>query len=206
MPAKPKPTAKKPTAKKRASRTTKRAVAPKSNKSAAKPARKAAAKPARKPAAKLAKPAKPAVKPAKPAAPKPKLLSGGNPQIAKGDGDASVQAWLAAAPEWKGELARRLDAIITKTVPHVRKAVKWNSPFYGVDGLGWFLTMHCMTEYVKVAFFRGAELTPPPPVASKQKYVRYLDIRANDFGSQPTEAQFIDWVQQASARKGWEMK
>ena len=87
---------------------------------------------------------------------KPKLLSGGNPQIAKADGDAPVQAYIAAMPGWKRDVGRRLDALITRTVPGVRKAVKWNSPFYGMEGQGWFLNFHCFTRYVKVAFFRGA--------------------------------------------------
>src|SRR5690606_16315570 len=100
----------------------------------------------------------------------PKLLSGGNPQIPKGDGDAPVQAYIAAMPGWKSDLGRRLDRLIEKHVPEVRKAVKWNSPLYGVEGRGFFLGLHCFTRYVKVAFFRGAELDPPPPVASKDPH------------------------------------
>src|SRR4029434_7590206 len=108
---------------------------------------------------------------------KPKILSGGNPQIAKGDGDAPVQAYIAASPGWKRDLGRRLDALITGAVPKVHKAVKWNSPFYGTDSQSWFLSFHCYTHYIKVAFFRGASLHPPPPGESKHKWVRYLDVR-----------------------------
>jgi len=133
-------------------------------------------------------------------APKPVLLSGGNPQIAKGDGDAPVQAYLAAMPGWKSELGRRLDALIVDSVPGVRKAVKWNSPFYGVEGRGWFLSFHVFARYVKVAFFRGAELDPMPPGASKQKDVRYLDIHEHD---RLDEAQLASWVKQAAALPGW---
>jgi hypothetical protein len=132
----------------------------------------------------------------------PKLLSGGNPQIAKGHGDAPVQAYIAAMPGWKSEIGRRLDGIITATVPGVSKAVKWNSPFYGIEGQGWFLGVHCFTKYVKVAFFRGALLDPPPPGASKQKDVRYLDIREDD---DIDEAQLTAWVEQASRLPGERM-
>src|SRR4029450_13031396 len=121
---------------------------------------------------------------AKKAAAKPTLLSGGNPQIAKGDGDAPVQAYIAAMPGWKRDVGRHLDALITRTVPGVHKAVKWNSPFYGVEGgsegKGWFLSFHCFTTYVKVAFFRGASLRPLPPGESKQQDGRYLDIQEGD--------------------------
>ena len=127
------------------------------------------------------------------------LLSGGNPQIAKGDGDAPVQAYIAAMPGWKSDVGRRLDTLIARTVPGVRKAVKWNSPFYGVDDQGWFLSLHCFTKYIKVAFFRGASLNPVPPGASKQKEVRYLDIHEGD---ELDEAQFADWVKQASQLPG----
>jgi hypothetical protein len=126
---------------------------------------------------------------------KPVLLSGGNPQIAKGDGDAPVQAYIAAMPGWKRDVGRRLDALIVRTVPGVRKAVKWNSPFYGVEGRGWFLGIHCMAKYVKVAFFRGTSLHPVPPGESKQKEVRYLDIHEDD---RLDEAQVAAWVKQAS--------
>ena len=144
-----------------------------------------------------AKQAKPSTKKkAKPV----KLLSGGNPQIAKADGDAPVQAFIAAMPGWKRDVGRRLDALIARTVPNVRKAVKWNTPFYGIEGQGWFLGFHCITKYVKVAFFRGAELRPLPPVESKQKEVRYLHVYEND---QFDEAQFKDWVKQASQLPGW---
>lgn len=130
-----------------------------------------------------------------------KLLSGDNPQIAKGDGDAPGQAYIAAAPGWKGKMARRLDAIITRTVPNVRKAVKWNSPFYGAGLEGWFLSFHCYARFVKVAFFRGAALNPPPPGASKQENVRYLDVHEGELD----EAQFAKWVKQASKLRGWMM-
>ena len=126
---------------------------------------------------------------------KPTLLSGGNPQIAKGYGDAPVQAYIAAMPGWKRDVGRRLDALIARTVPGVRKAVKWNSPFYGVEDQVWFLSFHCFTKYVKVAFFRGASLAPMPPGTSKQKDVRYLDIHEDD---EIDEAQLAAWVKQAS--------
>src|SRR5213595_2372547 len=126
---------------------------------------------ARKTSKKSAKVAKKAA--AKRIAAKPKLLAGGNPQIAKADGDAPVQAYIAAMPGWKRDVGRRLDAVIVRTVPDVRKAVKWNSPFYGCDGQGWFLSFHCFTGYVKVAFFRGASLRPLPPGSSKDEEVRY---------------------------------
>ena len=150
-----------------------------------------------KKAAKVAKKA-----PAKRAAAKPALLSGGNPQIAKAYGDAPVQAYIAAMPGWKREVGRRLDVLIVAAVPGVRKAVKWNSPFYGVAGQGWFLSFHCFTNYVKVAFFRGASLRPVPPGASKQKHVRYLDIHEDD---ELDEAQFAAWVKQAAALPGERM-
>ena len=131
---------------------------------------------------------------------KPTLLAGGNPQVAKGDGDVPVQAYVAAMPGWKRAVGERLDALIARSVPEVRKAVKWNSPFYGVEGHGWFLSFHCYTAFVKVAFFRGAALRPPPPGASKQPEVRYLDIREADAVD---EAQLADWIRQASALPGW---
>ena len=131
---------------------------------------------------------------------KPKLLSGGNPQVAKADGDAPVQAYIAAMPGWKRDVGRHLDALITRTVPGVRKAVKWNSPFYGMESQGWFLNFHCFTRYVKVAFFRGASLRPVPPGDSKDKNVRYLDIREDD---PIDEAQLAAWVKQASRLPGW---
>jgi hypothetical protein len=137
---------------------------------------------------------------------KPALLSGGNPQIAKAYGDAPVQAYIAAMPGWKRDVGRRLDALIVATVPGVRKAVKWNSPFYGVEGpgeeSGWFLSFHCFTNYVKVAFFRGASLRPLPPGTSKHKTVRYLDIHEDD---ELDEAQLAAWVKQAAALPGERM-
>ena len=132
----------------------------------------------------------------------PKLLSGGNPQIPKGYGDAPVQAYIAAMPGWKSDLGRRLDGLVERTVPGVRKAVKWNSPFYGVEEGVWFLSFHCFAKYVKVAFFRGASLSPVPPGASKQKEVRYLDVYEDDGLD---EAQFADWVRQASQLPGERM-
>jgi len=132
---------------------------------------------------------------------KPNLLSGGNPQIAKGDGDAPVQAYIAAMPGWKRDVGRRLDALIVRTVPDVQKAVKWNSPFYGVEGQGWILSFHCFTKYVKVTFFRGTSLRPPPPGESKQEDVRYLDIHEDDLD----ESQLAKWVRQAAKLPGWLM-
>ena len=139
---------------------------------------------------------------AKRAAAKPALLAGGNPQIAKGDGDAPVQGYIAAMPGWKRDVGRRLDALIARTVPGVRKAVKWNSPLYGVEGQGWFLSFRCFTNYVKVAFFRGTSLRPVPPGASKSKDTRYLDIHEDD---QLDEAQLTAWVKQASKLPGERM-
>ena len=130
------------------------------------------------------------------------LLSGGNPQIAKGYGDEPVQAYIAAMPGWKSELGRRLDTLIERTAPSVRKAVKWNSPFYGIEDDCWFLSFHCFTKYVKVTFFRGASLKPVPPGESRHKDVRYLDIREDD---QLDEGQFSDWVRQASRLPGERM-
>lgn len=140
------------------------------------------------------RPARTARKAAAKTTAKPKLLSGGNPQIAKAYGDAPVQAYIAAMPDWKSEVGRKIDAIITKAVPGVAKAVKWNSPLYGFEGKGWFLSFHVFAKYVKVAFFRGAELDPIPPGTSKQRHVRYLDIREDGFD----EKRFAAWVKQAS--------
>jgi hypothetical protein len=129
-----------------------------------------------------------------------KLLSGGNPQIPKGEGDAPVQAYIAAMPGWKSGIGRRLDALVEACVPGVRKAVKWNSPFYGVEGQGWFLSYHCFTKYVKVTFFRGAQLDPLPPGASKDPNTRYLDI----YEDRPLDEQQLEsWVRQAAAIPGW---
>ena len=175
-------------------------MAGKTSKKSAKVAKKAAAK---RVAAKAAKPRKAvakssARKPTKAA--KPNLLSGGNPQIAKADGDAPVQAYIAAMPGWKRDVGRRLDALIVRTVPDVRKAVRWNTPFYGIEGQGWFLGFHCITKYVKVAFFRGASLRPVPPGESKQKDVRYLHIHEDD---QLDEELVASWIRQASELPGW---
>jgi hypothetical protein len=140
-----------------------------------------------------------APKPAKRVSAKPRLLSGGNPQIAKADGDAPVRAYIAAMPGWKRDVGRRLDALVVRTVPDVRKAVRWNTPFYGVEGKGWFLAFHCMTRYVKVAFFRGRRLRPLPPGESKQKDVRYLDIHEGD----PIDERLVSsWIRQAAALPG----
>jgi len=129
------------------------------------------------------------------------LLSGGNPQIAKGDGDAPVQAYIAAMPGWKRDLGKRLDALIVRNVPNVRKAVKWNSPFYGIEGQGWFLSFHVFTRYVKVGFFRGTSLRPMPPGASKVEDMRYVDIHAGKLD----EAQMATWVKQAAMLPGWDL-
>jgi hypothetical protein len=129
-----------------------------------------------------------------------KLLSGDNPQMAKADGDAPVQAFIAAMPGWKGVIGRLLDSLIVRTVPNVRKAVRWNTPFYGIEGQGFFLGFHCMTKYVKVAFFRGTSLRPVPPGQSKQKKVRYFDIHEDE---QLNEKQMATWVKQAAALPGW---
>jgi hypothetical protein len=133
---------------------------------------------------------------------KPTLLTGGNPQIAKGDGDAPVQDYIAAMPGWKSDVGRRLDALIVRTVPGVRKAVKWNSPLYGVEGQGWFLGIHCFTKYVKVAFFRGTSLRPVPPGESNSKDTRYLNIHEDD---QLDGAQLAAWMKQASQLPGERM-
>ena len=149
-----------------------------------------------------AKPRKSAPKSQPSKAAEPVLLAGGNPQIPKGYGDAPVQAYIAAMPGWKRDVGRRLDELIVRTVPDVRKAVKWNSPFYGIEDQGWFLNIHCFTKYVKVAFFRGTSLRPVPPGESKHKEVRYLDIREDD---ELDEAQFSKWVEQASQLPGEDM-
>ena len=131
----------------------------------------------------------------------PTLLSGGNPQIPKGDGDGPVQAYLDAMPEWKHGVGVRLDTLIVDAVPNVRKAVRWNTPFYGVEGNGWFLGFHCFTRYVKVSFLNGASLNPLPPVASKDPTTRYLHIPEDGVFD---ETQFVAWVQQAAVLPGWD--
>ena len=130
----------------------------------------------------------------------PRLLTGGNPQIAKGEGDEPVQAYIAAMPGWKSEAGRQLDALIERTVPDVRKAVKWNSPLYGVEGQGWFLGVHCFTRYIKLAFFRGRQLDPLPPVASKDENTRYVHLNE---GEELDEAQLASWIAQAAKLPGW---
>lgn len=129
-----------------------------------------------------------------------KLLSGGNPQIAKGDGAAPVKAYLSAMPGWKKKVGIQLDRIIMKAAPKANKAVRWNSPFYGMEGLGWFLSFHCYTRFIKVAFFNGISLKPLPPGESKHGTVRYLDV----YEKEPLdEKQFAKWVKQASKIQGW---
>ncbi|WP_245942167.1 DUF1801 domain-containing protein [Sphingomonas gilva] len=136
----------------------------------------------------------------KPSGGKPALLSGGNPQIPKGDGDAPVQAYITAMPGWKSEAGRRLDALIERTVPGVRKAVKWNSPLYGIEGQGFFLGIHCYTKYIKVALFRGAALRPLPPVESRDAHTRYFHIHE---GEGLDETLVAGWIKQAAALPGW---
>ena len=157
---------------------------------------------AKKIAKKAVKAKAPAKKKAVRKAGAPKLLSGENPQIPKGYGDAPVQAYIAAVPGWKRDVAARLDALITKALPRVKKAVKWNSPFYGVSDNVYFVSFHCFKNYVKVAFFNGASLKPMPPGASKQKNVRYLDVREDDALD---EAQFTAWIKQAAKWPGEKM-
>ncbi|QQS41387.1 MAG: DUF1801 domain-containing protein [Acidobacteriota bacterium] len=125
----------------------------------------------------------------------PVLLSGGNPQIAKADGDEPVQEYISAMPGWKRDAGKRLDELIEKTVPEVRKAVRWNSPFYGVEGQGWFISFHCFTKYIKITFLNGSSLDPPPPVESKHEEVRYFHIYEED---EFDEEQMADWIAQAS--------
>ncbi|WP_428699141.1 DUF1801 domain-containing protein [Stappia sp.] len=134
------------------------------------------------------------------AAGEPVLLSGGNPQIAKGDGDAPVQAYIAAMPGWKSEAGRQLDALVERMVPGVAKAVKWNSPLYGVAGQGWFLGVHCFAKYIKITFFRGAQLDPVPPVTSKDENTRYVHIHE---GEQVDGELMTSWIRQAAALPGW---
>jgi hypothetical protein len=152
--------------------------------------------------AKATKSRKTASKPQSGRVAKPKLLAGGNPQIAKAYGDAPVQSYIAAMPGWKRDLGRRLDTLIVRTVPGVSKAVKWNSPFYGIEGQGWFLNFHCFARYIKVAFFRGASLRPVPPGESKHKHVRYVDLHEED---EFDETQLAAWIKQASELPGERM-
>ena len=133
---------------------------------------------------------------------KPVLLAGGNPQIAKADGDAPVQAYIAAMPGWKSDVGRRLDALIVRTVPDVRKCVRWNSPFYGVEGRGWFLNVHVFTRYVKVTFFHGASLRPVPRGSGKDQDSRWVDIHEDDLD----EGQMVQWIAQAAALPGWNLR
>jgi hypothetical protein len=172
------------------------AMAGKTSKTSANVAKKSAVK---RVETKAAKPGKTAPKSRSRKVDEPVLLSGGNPQIAKGYGDAPVRAYIAAMPGWKSDVGRHLDALIVRTVPDVYKAVKWNSPFYGLEGEGWFLNLHCFTKYVKVTFFRGSSLRPPPPVESKYEEVRSFHIHEDD---EFDEAQLGDWVRQASQLPG----
>jgi hypothetical protein len=132
----------------------------------------------------------------------PVLLSGGNPRITKADGDAPVRAYIAAMPGWKRKLGERLDALVVQAVPDVRKAVKWNSPFYGSQDGGWFLSFHCFAHSVKVTFFNGTLLHPLPPGESKQAGIRYLDVREGD---ELNDSRFSAWAAQASKLPGWKM-
>ena len=137
---------------------------------------------------------------AKRATAEPTLLAGGNPQIAKADGNAPVQAYIEAMPGWKRDVGRRLDALIARNVPNVRKAVRWNSPFYGTESRGWFLNVHCLTKYVKVAFFSGSSLHPVPPIESKNEGTRYVHIHEDD---RLDEELVASWIRQASELPGW---
>lgn len=134
--------------------------------------------------------------------PEVRLLSGGNPQVAKADGDAPVQAYIAAMPGWKHALGRQLDALIERTVPGVQKCVRWNSPFYGVSGQGWFLSYHVFTRYVKVTFFKGSSLEPEPPGSGKDAEARWLDIYEEGYD----EAALAEWVRQAATLPGWDLR
>ena len=145
---------------------------------------------------------KSAKKKATKSASKPKLLSGGNPQIPKGDGDAPVQAFIEAMPDWKRDIGRQLDALVVRTVPGVRKAVRWNSPFYGIEGQGWFLEFHCFTKYIKLTFLNGAQLEPAPPVESKHERVRYFHIHE---GEAAEGTQLESWIRQAAELPGEEL-
>ncbi|WP_163995882.1 DUF1801 domain-containing protein [Pyxidicoccus caerfyrddinensis] len=175
-------------------------MAGKTSKKSAKVVKKAAAK--KLPARAAAPKATAARSKGSAVAAKPRLLSGGNPQIAKGYGDAPVQTYIAAMPGWKRDVGRRLDALIARTVPGVRKAIKWNTPLYGVEDQSWFLGFHCFTKYVKVTFFRGMSLRPVPPGESKSQDTRYLDIHEDD---PLDEAQLAAWVKQASQLPGERM-
>jgi len=148
--------------------------------------------------AKAARPRKAPRKSSRPAAGKPRLLSGGNPQIAKADGDAPVRAYIAAMPDWKRDVGRRLDALVVRSVPGVRKAVRWNSPMYGLEGRGWFLSFHVFSRYVKVTFFRGASLSPAPP-GGTGKDARWIDVHEGDLD----EKRMAAWIRQAAALPGW---
>ncbi|MGD9691753.1 MAG: DUF1801 domain-containing protein [Phycisphaerales bacterium] len=169
------------------------------SKAASKPKAKTAGKKAPRAAASSNRPPKPRAGTTTPTITKPRLLSGGNPQIPKADGDAPVQTYIDAMPGWKHDVGRRLDALVVRTVPDVRKAVRWNTPFYGVEGQGWFFAFHCITRYVKVTFFNGAALRPVPPVESKLKNVRYFHIHEHD----PIDEELLTrWIRQAARLPG----
>lgn len=169
---------------------------------AKKVAKKVVKKVAKKTAAKTSKPRKAPAESQPEKTATPRLLSGGNPQIAKAYGDAPVQAYIAAMPGWKSAIGRQIDTLVERAVPEVYKAVKWNSPLYGIEGEGWFLSLHTFTNYVKVAFFRGTSLDPMPPGESRTPHTRYLDVREHE---PIDEAQFIAWVKQARKLPGEKM-
>ena len=129
----------------------------------------------------------------------PRLLAGGNPQIAKADGDAPVQAYIVAMPGWKSDVGHRLDDLIVRTVPNVRKAVRWNSPWYGIEGEGWFVSYHVFTHYVKVTFLNGVLLRPVPPGSGKDPDSRWVDIHEGGLD----EEHLVTWIRQAAALPGW---
>jgi len=129
-----------------------------------------------------------------------KLLTGGNPQIPKGDGDAPVQAYIAAMPGWKSAVGKRLDALIVRNLPQVQKAVRWNSPFYGIEGQGWLVSFHVLTRCVQLNFFCGAALQPVPSGSGKDPNARWLNISE---GEALDEAQITAWLKQAAGMSGW---
>jgi len=186
---------------KAAIKATAKPIAPKDSKSRAKAPKSTTSEPKKTSKSTVTKPSKTTKATAsKPKDQIPVLLTGGNPQIPKGDGDGPVQAYIAAMPGWKRDIGQQLDSLIMTTVPDVQKAVKWNSPFYGLEGKGWFLSFHCFTKYIKLTFFSGASLRPLPPGSSKQKEVRYFDIYESETLDQQT---LRNWIKQASELSGW---
>ena len=139
---------------------------------------------------------------ARQASEKPRLLAGGNPQIPKGDGEEPVNAYLRAMPGWKQAVGQRLHDLVVRTVPEVRMAVRWNSPYYGIEGNGWFLSYHCFTRYVRVTWLNGSSLDPPPPGESKHERVRYLDLHEDD---EFDDERVASWIRQAAALPGDEL-